>query len=164
MSPYDAWYYEHNGMQQGPVSAEQVGLLRARGVISHSTLVWRQGMGDWMPAAGVADLPLPTAVGPGAAVPPIVAGPVVNPAAKSEDGAAVASLILGCLSIMGLFCWGGGVVLAIPGLICAGVSKTRGGVRTAGLVTSIIGLLLGVTGLVFMVAMMVGAARSTPGP
>lgn len=45
------WYYEHDGAQQGPVDAETLKRLVDEGVVSRETLVWRDGMADWMPAA-----------------------------------------------------------------------------------------------------------------
>lgn len=48
------WYYSLNNQQQGPVSEEQLRDLIAQGIISHQTLVWREGMPDWAPYQTVA--------------------------------------------------------------------------------------------------------------
>ncbi len=47
------WHYSINGNQAGPVSAEEFQNLVASGVIQPSTLVWREGMSDWLPYASV---------------------------------------------------------------------------------------------------------------
>lgn len=43
------WYYESNGQQMGPVSADQIKQMLSYGTIQASTLVWKEGMADWEP-------------------------------------------------------------------------------------------------------------------
>lgn len=51
------WYYSASGQQQGPVSpAELEGLVRS-GAVTPETLVWREGMPDWV-AYGTIAAPL----------------------------------------------------------------------------------------------------------
>lgn len=73
-------------------------------------------------------------------------------------GLAIASLILGIVSLI-CCCFGSGaiiaVILGIIGLVVAGKAKREGyigGMRTAGFVCSLIGLCVG--GVVFVVALM----------
>jgi hypothetical protein len=55
-SPGGEWFYALNQEQKGPVSFEQLkGLLQA-GVITGSSLVWREGMSEWSPAEVVPNL------------------------------------------------------------------------------------------------------------
>ena len=43
------WYYVDAGNQSGPVSDEQIEDLRRSGKITEDTLVWKEGMTDWLP-------------------------------------------------------------------------------------------------------------------
>jgi uncharacterized RDD family membrane protein YckC len=43
------WYYEKNGQQMGPLSEEEFQQLTRSGQIRVQTLVWRDGMADWLP-------------------------------------------------------------------------------------------------------------------
>lgn len=45
------WFYAHNNEQKGPVDIAEIDMLVAAKVIGPDTLVWRDGMGDWQPAA-----------------------------------------------------------------------------------------------------------------
>ena len=44
------WHYTTNGQQVGPVSESEIRGLINSGVVVASTLVWREGMTDWLPA------------------------------------------------------------------------------------------------------------------
>ncbi|MCB1237762.1 MAG: DUF4339 domain-containing protein [Verrucomicrobiae bacterium] len=43
------WHYEKNGVQNGPVTVEDLLRLLETRQISRETLVWREGMADWTP-------------------------------------------------------------------------------------------------------------------
>jgi hypothetical protein len=45
------WFYAENGSQRGPVDDTQLDQLVAGGAITPSTLVWHEGMANWMPYA-----------------------------------------------------------------------------------------------------------------
>ena len=47
----DEWYYESSGQQVGPVSQVVVKQMAGAGQISGATLVWKEGMTGWTPAA-----------------------------------------------------------------------------------------------------------------
>jgi hypothetical protein len=49
------WYYSKNGTQLGPVPQGELISKLTAGEISPTDLVWREGMGDWLPAARVAE-------------------------------------------------------------------------------------------------------------
>ncbi len=69
---------------------------------------------------------------------------------KNKHGYAVASLVLGILSIVLGCCWQIGLVLGVVGLVLAAVAKASGNTEsicTAGLVLCIIGTAFGVIGL-----------------
>ncbi len=63
------WYYAENGQQTGPVTDEQFQSLVAMGAVRGDTLVWRDGMANWLPySAAVAPsatepMPVPPTVG-----------------------------------------------------------------------------------------------------
>lgn len=44
------WYYTRDGHQVGPVSESEIPYLINSGVVVASTLVWHEGMTDWLPA------------------------------------------------------------------------------------------------------------------
>jgi hypothetical protein len=44
------WYYmDHHGRQQGPVSGQDMVSLRESGSVTESTMVWKQGLAEWVP-------------------------------------------------------------------------------------------------------------------
>lgn len=43
------WYYAVDGQSQGPVSQSDFDALVSNGTIRHDTLVWQEGMDDWLP-------------------------------------------------------------------------------------------------------------------
>lgn len=51
------WYYSKNGAQLGPVSDSEIKALLASGSLDPSTtLIWKSGMADWIPASQIPDL------------------------------------------------------------------------------------------------------------
>jgi len=52
----DQWYYSRGGKQGGPVSAAQLKQLAYTGQVSPTDLLWKEGLGDWIPAAKVKGL------------------------------------------------------------------------------------------------------------
>ena len=62
----DMWYYAENNRQAGPVDTGTLKRLIRANVVTRSTLVWKDGMANWSPAADVPHLvaeppPLPPA-------------------------------------------------------------------------------------------------------
>jgi uncharacterized RDD family membrane protein YckC len=47
------WYYVENGQQRGPVVDADLDTLRREGKINSETLVWRDGMENWLPLSQV---------------------------------------------------------------------------------------------------------------
>jgi len=45
------WYYSQDGQQQGPVAQSQLQQMLQSGQLANSSLVWKQGMGDWVAAS-----------------------------------------------------------------------------------------------------------------
>jgi hypothetical protein len=54
--PVVQWYAYVNGSQVGPMTPGQLSAAIQSGQVTGETLLWRQGMSNWTPAAGVPDL------------------------------------------------------------------------------------------------------------
>jgi len=52
----DEWYCTKMGIQQGPVSGDELRQKIRRGEIGDSNLIWREGMADWLPCAQIPEL------------------------------------------------------------------------------------------------------------
>jgi hypothetical protein len=126
------WYYSKNGTQLGPVAQGELITKLASGEVSPSDLVWKDGMGDWIPASQVAEL---RSVGAAPSVPPLAAAeqvstapdspyvsPVSNPVpqpyspvpvAVPGSGKATASMVLGIVSVVTGLCGCYGLVIAV---------------------------------------------------
>lgn len=50
------WYYMAEGQQTGPVGLEEMRGLVEQGVVTPQTMVWREGMADWVPARQAPEL------------------------------------------------------------------------------------------------------------
>ncbi len=48
MSEDTEWFYEKDGAQQGPVSAKDIQQLAADGIVQPKTLLWCEGMENWL--------------------------------------------------------------------------------------------------------------------
>lgn len=98
------WYFGENGRQSGPVEDAEFSALIAAQRITPATLVWRDGMREWVPlsqvmaAGGMPGQPLPMMVG------------MMNP---TTSGLAIASLVFGVAGLVSCF-----FVLGIPAVVC----------------------------------------------
>ena len=86
-------------------------------------------------------------------VPPVYTQPI--PQKAPVNGMAIGGLVCGIISILMCCCCGIGVVVAIVGVILSLLSKKSSGgklsgVAIAGLICSVIGLLFGVVGCIFL--------------
>jgi hypothetical protein len=43
------WYFEIDGISQGPLTAEVLAIRVQKGEVHADTLVWHPGLGDWQP-------------------------------------------------------------------------------------------------------------------
>ena len=161
-----------NGKQFGPFSVEEVRRQLGTGELFPGDLGWTEGAADWVPLSAMpvlasAEPRADAVVSPLRALNPTrpavgVIGPTHVP---STSGAAVASLILGILSISIL-----PFLANIPGIVCghvarsnirgSGGSLTGDGMAVAGLVMSYIGLAL--WGLVLLVILPILAGIAIP--
>jgi len=109
MSQQTQWYVSQEGQQLGPYTDEQMVSFAQGGNITRQSMVWAEGMADWLPAAQINGLfPAAAATGPGRAAPgaarpaaaargaaqPAAAGRAVatQPAGPSRAGAAATAV------------------------------------------------------------------------
>ncbi len=56
------WYYAEDGQQRGPVSEAELAALVQNGKVTANTLVWQQGMANWLPYGQIKPISLPPAI------------------------------------------------------------------------------------------------------
>lgn len=146
------YFYSVDGAsQQGPLDRDR---LWAAGVRA-DTMVWREGLGDWLPAgqlqelsdifAAAAQTPGPAGVPQSIYTQPTYATPTPLP---GTSGMAVASLVLGILGIVPCCSL---LIPSILAIIFGHIAKSEirrsnkagDGLATAGLVMGYLGLLIG---------------------
>ena len=71
-----AWHYVQNGQPKGPVDDSTLQTFLGNGTLPVNTLVWREGMPQWLPAREVAEL---AGSFPPGAPPPIPQSPILPP-------------------------------------------------------------------------------------
>jgi hypothetical protein len=159
------WYYSKNGTQLGPIGDEEIKAKVASGEIAPTDLVWKDGMGDWLPSSQVAELrgnaPTQTAT-PGADSPhsPYQAPATVgSPAYQSPQGVVVlsqgmsiASMVCGILGLVTCCLWCLSGPLAIVAVVLGHISLSKinaepmkfggKGMAKAGLITGYAALVL----------------------
>jgi len=157
------WYYGLNGQQSGPVEDDEIRAMLASGMINGQTIVWCEGMDEWLPILQVPEwasqvvTPPPTAAGP-APVPAYGHVPVVP-----NNGMAIASMVCGISSLVLLFSCFIGILAGVPAVVCGHMALKQireyvlpmggRGMAIAGLVTGYI--TIGITaaaGIVLLVA------------
>lgn len=153
-----------DGQEYGPVTSEQIRQWVAEGRVNAQTKIRSEGEADWQTLAELSEFSPVLIQGPPAAS---AGAPPAFPSSATAAGIAMANrprnnpmaltgMILGICSLtIGLVCCGplfaiGGIVFSIIGLsqIKNDPTQTGRGMAIAGLITGILGLLLGV---VFMV-------------
>lgn len=140
------WHYGSSAGQHGPVEENELRALIASGNVGPETLVWRDGMSDWLPLGSVPELRTGS-VSPYA--PP--GAPGYYPPVMPTSGLAIASMICGIVGY--LTCWFVGI-LGIPAVICGHMALNR--INTSpypvgGRGMAISGLILGYLGILITV-------------
>lgn len=179
------WFYGKDNAQHGPVSDLEIRNLISTAQITQDTIIWREGMTDWIPMKDVPDFQTAQVTNqianqgtvaqgtPGAATP--YASPQTYPgqapyaAAIPTDGLAIASLVCGILAIISCYIWG---LFGLPAVICGHMSMKKinnshvpiqgKGMAIAGLVTGYIGIALQI--LVIIAIVFAAASSSTYSP
>jgi hypothetical protein len=156
------WFYARDNQRHGPVSLETVQHLLAARALTRDSLVWREGMVNWLPKSAVPELQasLNIYAGPSAHYPGMAT-------MAPNSGLAIASMICGIVSI--LLCYVNALA-AIPAVICGHMALKKisrseqpmagRGMAIAGLVTGYIGLLIQISFICF-ISWMFFAVRSS---
>ena len=173
------WFYAKDNAQHGPASDLEIRSLISTGQINQDTVIWREGMSDWLPLKEVPDFQLPqasnqqnsnaeTSLATPYATPQAQAARPAPAAAIPTDGLAIASLVCGILAIVSCYIWG---LFGIPAVICGHLSKKKmtasptpiagQGMATAGLVMGYIGIALQACVIIVFLVAFVGAASSS---
>ncbi|GAA5119761.1 DUF4339 domain-containing protein [Luteolibacter yonseiensis] len=137
------WYHAENGQRHGPISEQDLGSLIAAGRIGPATLIWREGMAQWLPLGQV------SAEGGLAVLPPSAGYDLLRPATTS--GLAIASMVCGILGLV-LSCMFLGI-LGIPAVVCGHmamhqINNSRNMIVGRGM--ALTGLICGYLGLLTM--------------
>jgi hypothetical protein len=162
------WFYGKDNAQHGPVSDLEIRNLVTSAQIDMNTIVWREGMTEWLPmkdisefqpaAGNVMDTASPYAS------PQTYAGQAPYVGTIPTDGMSIAALVLGILAVMS--CWVGGI-FGIPAVICGHMSLKKikystvpiqgRGMAIAGLITGYIGIAMSLFfGVFFIVSIASG--------
>lgn len=149
------WFYGENGQRLGPVSEADLGSLIAAGRIGPATLIWREGMEQWLPLGQV------SAQGGLEVLPPSMGYDLLRPGVTS--GLAIASLICGIIGLVTCM-----VFLGIPAVICGHMAMhqiansrhlvTGRGMALAGLICGYLAVLM----MLAFASMMIFAMVNTP--
>ncbi len=119
------WFYGVGGEQRGPVSMEQLKSLLAEGSLSPETVVWREGMGSWLPISQVPELApaVPSAQVPPPALPPPASAPAPHAARLAASPQRLERKRPWSLTLLGIL-WllvgalmtvvGAGLIFAVP--------------------------------------------------
>ena len=76
----EQWYYEQHGTPHGPLAREQLAQLVRQGAIGPATLVWREGLTEWLTAAAAGFDAAPASPPPLPVPPPVVtSAPLISP-------------------------------------------------------------------------------------
>ncbi len=174
------WFYGKDNAQHGPVLDSEIRDLLSSGQITPQTIVWREGMPDWIPLANVPDFqgtvqpPYAAAQPPASPYSPPQTHPGQPPysTVAPTDGLSIASLVCGILAV--LSCYFGGL-FGLPAVICGHMSLKKintsptliqgKGMAIAGLVTGYIGILMSLCVVaIFIFAIASGTATPSHGP
>ena len=160
------WHYGSNGGQHGPVEEDELRALIASGGVTPRTLVWREGMTDWVPLHAVPEL----GGQPSSYQAPGAPNPGYYPAGVANSGLAIASMVCGILALV-TFCMFGGI-LGIPAVICGHLALSQinkseipmagRGIAIAGLITGYLGVLSLIAMIAYMVFVTTQLAPHTP--
>ena len=58
------WFYSNGSDRLGPVTASELRELALQGQLQPTSLIWKEGMGNWAPASKVKDITFSTAMLP----------------------------------------------------------------------------------------------------
>lgn len=148
------WYYGSSAGQHGPVDENELRAMIASGGVGPQTLVWREGMSDWMPLQSVPEFGMQQTVAPYHT--PYGAPPGYYPGAPvPNSGLAIASMVCGIAGYLTCYFVG---ILGIPAVICGHMAISQinnSAVPVAGRGMAIAGLILGYLGILITLGVVV---------
>ncbi|WP_435893404.1 GYF domain-containing protein [Oceaniferula spumae] len=168
------WFYGKDNTQHGPVSDLEVRTLISTGQIDASTIIWREGMTDWLPLKDVSEFQnagLATGAADGTANPynspqTNVGQPQPYVGTIPTDTLAIVSLVCGILAVVVCYLW---ALFGIPAVICGHMSLKKinnSATPIAGKGMAIAGLVTGYIGIALQLLMIIGviaAIATSPG-
>lgn len=116
MNDNKVWYAGVAGKQEGPFSIAEVATMLSSGKLTAESLVWKEGMADWVPISQVPEFSTFMAK---SSAPSAVPSPVSSPAKPKASGQAKAALVCGIISAT---CFG---FLAAPFALIFGIKVLR---------------------------------------
>ncbi|HEX5790983.1 MAG TPA: GYF domain-containing protein [Luteolibacter sp.] len=170
------WHYSKEGRQLGPVSSEELRSMIAAGTVLGTDLAWREGLADWMPVSKIAELHGPSALGGVYTTSYQTSGSVAPYMGSKTSGLAIASLICGCIGLLGFVACFIPCLVGLGGVICghmalAQIRSSQGmiqgrGLAIGGLITGYISITMlpALLALVFLFADEDKKSSSDPAP
>lgn len=176
------WFYTKNGEQQGPVEQAVISEMLQKGELSGETMVWKEGMAQWVALSQVAEFQSEVTVASASSTGDSgSASEAASPAAMDAgnrvaqpqlvaplptNSFAVTSLVLGILSLLCTL-----LLTGIPAIIFGHLARKQfrtnpgkysgQGMATAGLILGYIGSVIGlVVAIFYVVAIMAGIAEA----
>ena len=155
------WFYGKEGTQHGPVSDQEIGTFISSGQIDGSTIIWREGMADWLPLSQVPEFQVTPGTNPGTPynTPQSYAGPQPYGQTIPTDTLSIASLVCGVLAILAS-CMYIGFIFGIPAAICGHMSLKKiknsptpiqgKGLAIAGLITGYLGIFISLSMIILV--------------
>ena len=172
------YFVSRHGSQQGPHSLEEINRLISAGQLGGADLAWQEGMAEWQPLSSIPGIVVAVLAGP----PPLPGGPPAVRSAytppqanvfpqgnaggpPSNSGMAVASMVLGILSLVLFFTHIFALIMALLAVIFGHVSRgnirrsqgrlSGAGMGLAGLITGYIAMLV-ITIAIIVAAFFIG--------
>ena len=140
------WHYGSSAGQHGPVEENELRAMIASGNVGPETLVWRDGMRDWLPLSSVQEL---QSTSMSSYSPPGAPGYGYYPPVAPTSGLAIASMICGIVGYLTCYFVG---LLGIPAVICGHMALNRinsspypvggRGMAISGLILGYLGILI----------------------
>lgn len=153
------WFYGKDNTQHGPVSETDIQNMLSTGEIDANTIVWREGMTDWLPIKNIPELsPTSSSTSPYATPQTNVANPQPTVMHIATDGLSIAALVCGILAVISCYIW---AAFGIPAVICGHMSLKKiknSPTPMQGKGMAIAGLVCGYIGIAFQIFMIVAIA------
>ncbi len=169
------WFYEYKGSQKGPVDKSEIHLRLSNGELSSQTLVWREGLDDWLPVGQFIEFretgKLVDSGAEGVIMQPQGLPGNVLSSPSTQNSLALTSMILGIIGIVMTLSCGVGILCAIPAVICGHLSRrqikdsvimqTGEGMAITGLITGYLVIVLSIILGIVLFVLLYSAASSS---